>query len=406
MDGEDEANCTTIENSGQILPFPVFPKAPNCNEWTFKCNNSQCIPYWWKCDGSEDCSDGSDELECEYADDNAVDATTPHTDTDTWGTTCSMDKFKCPGPDGDCIWEAWLCDGEDDCPGKEDESEAVCKGRPKCTQNQFRCERSGQCVNYEQVCDHQLDCSDGSDEYGCNVEDPHPMYEICEPGQFLCDAGSCLDSSKMCDGHSDCVDGTDEFLCQHNVPTIKGLEVLENHINSTSVRVQWWMPDIANAEDLEFQPAYTPKGLDQWTYEPWQKILTFSYTYTGLHPFRTYMFKIKVRSNILEAKTGRVLKSGLFFLQVKGPDGQIHDSPNTVAVATTLPDVPSAPTITEVSQNKSNIIVKWTKPAQANGNLVHYDIEMTNPYMKSITQTNGLVTSYVMDADSYPSGET
>ena len=30
----------------------------------FRCNNEQCIPYWWKCDGSPDCADRSDELEC------------------------------------------------------------------------------------------------------------------------------------------------------------------------------------------------------------------------------------------------------------------------------------------------------------------------------------------------------
>jgi Low-density lipoprotein receptor domain class A len=30
----------------------------------FRCNNEQCIPYWWKCDGSPDCADKSDELEC------------------------------------------------------------------------------------------------------------------------------------------------------------------------------------------------------------------------------------------------------------------------------------------------------------------------------------------------------
>ena len=30
----------------------------------FRCSNDQCIPYWWKCDGSPDCADKSDELEC------------------------------------------------------------------------------------------------------------------------------------------------------------------------------------------------------------------------------------------------------------------------------------------------------------------------------------------------------
>ena len=30
----------------------------------FKCSNGQCIPFWWKCDGTPDCTDESDEVEC------------------------------------------------------------------------------------------------------------------------------------------------------------------------------------------------------------------------------------------------------------------------------------------------------------------------------------------------------
>lgn len=44
------------------ISFPF--SGSECNEWMFRCNNEQCIPYWWKCDGSPDCSDRSDELEC------------------------------------------------------------------------------------------------------------------------------------------------------------------------------------------------------------------------------------------------------------------------------------------------------------------------------------------------------
>jgi hypothetical protein len=71
--GADEQNCTDImpdESTEQdgVFDIPYFPNSTQCNEWTFKCTNGQCIPYWWKCDGSKDCSDQSDELECENPD--------------------------------------------------------------------------------------------------------------------------------------------------------------------------------------------------------------------------------------------------------------------------------------------------------------------------------------------------
>ncbi len=247
-DGSDEANCTEIGSSSErpdhrgTGPRPVFPKG-KCNQWMFKCSNEECIPYWWKCDGTPDCSDASDELECHNGNNSnsgAPPLPPPPPAPPSSPASCSDSKFRCNS--GQCVWQAWVCDDDEDCEDGSDESEEVCADVVRCSQHEYRCELSGECMDSAKLCDGKRDCADGSDETGCDGDDPEydddddTYYEDddgtphlrCQEGEFSCDNGGyCIPASKQCNGVVDCYDGTDELHCQ--LPSrIGGIQVLDS----------------------------------------------------------------------------------------------------------------------------------------------------------------------------------
>merc|ERR1719233_2543308 len=184
VDQSDEKDCDAESgrNSTDLLPQPNFPRG-DCNEWMFKCKSEQCVPYWWKCDGVEDCSDGSDEDGC-GKNHEVVNNTNPEPVSPPV-IGCPSSKFQCHN--GDCIWAAWICDQENDCVEGEDEEEEICKDKVKCGPGHFECELSGGCVGLEKVCDGSVDCDDGSDETRCAINEPFiPIGDDCHEG-FTCD---------------------------------------------------------------------------------------------------------------------------------------------------------------------------------------------------------------------------
>lgn len=114
----------------------------------FACDNKNCIPYWWKCDSVNDCGDNSDEIGCGQTKTTLVpgnsSSTTPVPSTTypTWVHLCRQNEFQCAT--GECIREAWVCDGTRDCKGGEDESN--CKGAQQCTSVEFKCRMDGSCI--------------------------------------------------------------------------------------------------------------------------------------------------------------------------------------------------------------------------------------------------------------------
>lgn len=203
------------------------PNISMCFGFGFTCleNPSIVISTSKRCDGVNDCPDGSDERACqkcqtwascpltngeimclhgEHMCDQIKHCPDQYDEDNFCKSDCDEGQHRCKKQNDQniCLPQEALCDGINDCADGSDESECN-----TCSVGAKFCAESDTCIAARNVCDGVPDCDDGSDEQGCDCRS-------CSASHLaVCDCGTCITEDRICDGVVDCKDGHDEMNC-------------------------------------------------------------------------------------------------------------------------------------------------------------------------------------------------
>lgn len=142
----------------------------------------KCLPKRRVCDGFVDCLGGEDEISC----------------ATSWLDNLSLfDGFLQSPASNQTDHESFNHDNVDDQTDQTDPKpkKIVKKDIPR---KKFECSKIQQIINYDQRCDHAVDCVDGTDEVNCTCSE-HLQHRF---------------PHLICDGNADCSDASDELGCR------------------------------------------------------------------------------------------------------------------------------------------------------------------------------------------------
>ncbi|XP_044588810.1 titin homolog isoform X1 [Cotesia glomerata] len=216
------STVATIQTSSPDEKSTSMFKFSKCNIGQFQCVNgtsrdgAYCVNLSSKCDSENDCSDGSDELNCEdegcpgnfqcksgqclgrhLVCNGIVDCDDRSDEYNCEEWACHFDEFKCPN--GRCIPDLWRCNGRPDCEDHRDEYSCS----KSCGNDEYLCPSENWCIPQTWRCNGVSECANGEDEKLCD----------CSLDQFKCQTGGCVTLDQVCDGIEHCPDRSDEWNC-------------------------------------------------------------------------------------------------------------------------------------------------------------------------------------------------
>ncbi|XP_068734818.1 sortilin-related receptor-like [Montipora capricornis] len=114
---DEPSQCSPTTSTSKTTTQSFSPKP--CYFWVFTCSNGRCVDNGYRCDGQDNCGDGSDEVGCVAPTNTTIQTTTAPHCPPGW-LLCAYSRSQI------CIKYTWLCDGIPNCPDHWDEKPENC----------------------------------------------------------------------------------------------------------------------------------------------------------------------------------------------------------------------------------------------------------------------------------------